>query len=192
MSDLNNNLQQNPSQEDSKPEYNKNQNKKPSYRGWLYFAMVLILVIVVLGALDKFGVFKSPEQKQQQKVEEFLAETGPWYAVFLTNGQVYFGKLENVESQYPVLRDIYYLQIQQQVQPQPPVPNQGGEGETQVIPAPQPQPPRLTLIKFGTELHRPKDYMRINRDHILYWQELSSDSQVVQAIARYKEEQNNQ
>src|SRR5476649_1478044 len=38
-------------------------------------------------------------------------------AVFLTNGQVYFGKLTNVSSGYVKLTNIYYLQVQQTVQP---------------------------------------------------------------------------
>ncbi len=167
--------------------------KKNRYRGWFYFALILILSILVLGVLDKFGFFTTPAERETQKVEQFLEETGPWYAVFLTNGQVYFGKLENLESQYPLLRDIYYLQIQQVQAPQQVDSNQQNEdGQSRVVPAPKPLSPRLTLIKFGTELHKPKDYMRINRDNILLWQELSSDSEVVKAIAKYKEENEKQ
>ena len=162
--------------------------KKSGGVGWLLLVVVLVIIAVV--ALDRVGgvnIFTTEEERQREKVEEFLAETGAWHAVFLTNGQVYFGQLENPEAQFATLKDIYYLQIQQVQTPPPPQP-QEGEG-SQVIPAPQPQPARLTLIKFGTELHGPQDYMKINRDHILFWEELKADSQVVQAIQRYKESQ---
>lgn len=88
-----------------------------------------------------------------------------YQAVFLTNNQVYFGKLTNTESQYPVLRDIYYLQVGQALQP----------------PSETPQP-ELRLIKLGAELHGPEDEMFINRDQILFYEDLKADSQIVKAI----------
>jgi hypothetical protein len=156
----------------------------------------IILIILVVALLDRFtdvnivsNLFKSEESRQQAQVEEFLAETGSWHAVFLTNGQVYFGQLDRPEAQYARLTDVYYLQLQQ-VQQSPTTPPafdpNSQEGEAQVVDAPQPVPPRLTMIKFGTELHGPVDFMEINRDHILFWEELRSDSQVVQAIVNYK------
>lgn len=97
-----------------------------------------------------------------------------YQAVFLSNNQVYFGKLSNMSSQYPVLRDIYYLQITQPLQPK--------EEGTQ-------PPPNINLVKLGSEIHGPSDEMRINRDHILFIEDLDSDSQVVQAISDYKKNQ---
>lgn len=42
-----------------------------------------------------------------------------YQALFLTNGQVYFGHLSNVNDGYVKLSDIYYLQVQQAVQARP-------------------------------------------------------------------------
>jgi hypothetical protein len=100
----------------------------------------------------------------------FLPRLGNEYqAVFLTNGQVYFGKLYREKSQYAILREVYYLQVQQQLQP----------GE-------QTPTANINLVKLGAELHGPTDEMRINRDHILFVEDLKSDSQVVQGIKRFK------
>lgn len=88
-------------------------------------------------------------------------------AVFLTNGQVYFGKLYREDSQFPVLRDVYYLQVTQ-----PPQPIQPG----------QTPPTNINLVKLGGELHGPQDEMRINRDQILFVEDMKPDSRVVQAI----------
>jgi len=35
-----------------------------------------------------------------------------YQAVFLTNGQVYFGKVRNLNSQYALLEDVYYVILQ--------------------------------------------------------------------------------
>lgn len=164
--------------------------KAPKHRksglGWsIIFGIVLIvLVLVILDRVAGVNIFTSDEQREQMEVEEFLSETGKWHAVFLTNGQVYFGQLDNPDAQYAVLRDVYYLQLQQAQAAPAAAPSP--DGEAQVVPAPQPNPPQLTLIKFGTELHAPVDFMQLNRDHILFWEELTPESQVVQAIANYK------
>ena len=88
-------------------------------------------------------------------------------AVFLTNGQVYFGKLYRENSSFPVLRHVYYLQVTQ-----PPQPLQ--EGQT--------PPTNINLVKLGGELHGPQDEMRINKDQILFVEDLKDDSKVVTAI----------
>jgi hypothetical protein len=84
---------------------------------------------------------------------------------------VYFGKISNVNSDYVDLRDIYYLQVQQSVQPT--------DGKT--------TDPKVTLAKLGTELHAPEDHMRINRDHILFWENLSDKGKVFEAIKKNQE-----
>ena len=90
-----------------------------------------------------------------------------YQAVFLTNNQVYFGKLHDKDDKYPVLTDIYYLRVTQPLQPSQPNPN-------------------VSLVKLGDELHGPKDKMEINRDQILFIEDLKPDSQVVRAINDYR------
>ncbi|OGY50625.1 MAG: hypothetical protein A2951_01920 [Candidatus Buchananbacteria bacterium RIFCSPLOWO2_01_FULL_56_15] len=99
-----------------------------------------------------------------------------WQAVFLTNGQVYFGKISKINNDYIWLHDIYYLQVVTQ-----PL-QRSQEGDTA---APQQQEQRLTLIKLGNELHGPRDEMIINRDQMVLLEDLKDDSRVVQAINDY-------
>jgi hypothetical protein len=94
-----------------------------------------------------------------------------YQAVFLTNGQVYFGKVSHVDSSYVKLTDIYYLQVQQQVQPKD---NSSS------------QQPQVSLAKLGGELHGPEDVMYISRQQVLFWENLKNDGKVVKAIASYK------
>ncbi len=101
-------------------------------------------------------------------------KSGQYQAVFLTNGQVYFGKVSDVNNGYVKLSDIYYLQVQQSVQPTDK--SKSSNDQSQV-----------SLAKLGSELHGPEDSMNINRDQVLFWENLKNDGKVVQAINSYKQ-----
>lgn len=108
-----------------------------------------------------------------------------YHAVFLTNGQVYFGKVKNKNSAFVLVRDIYYLQQRQRLQEAQPA--EGSvKGESAKSSAGQPAEPELTLVKLGEELHGPTDAMEINRDHILFIEDLKNDGKVVEAIRRHQ------
>lgn len=100
-----------------------------------------------------------------------------YQAVFLTNGQVYFGKLSNTNSDYLSMSSIYYLQVQQAIQP----------GEKTAAPANASQASdNVQLVKLGNELHGPDDQMQISQKQVLFWENLKTDGKVSQAIAKYK------
>lgn len=97
-----------------------------------------------------------------------------WQAVFLSNGQVYFGQIEKQNQAEIVMKDIYYLQVTRPLQ-------QTAEGQQQADAQGE-----LSLVKLGNELHGPTDAMHVNRDQILFIEDLKDDSNVVTAIANYK------
>jgi hypothetical protein len=117
---------------------------------------IVVLVVLALG-LVCWKVFMSENSIKKSQYQ----------AVFLANGQVYFGKISNVSNSYVKLTDIYYLQVQQAVQPA-----QSSSSEQ----------PKVSLAKLGNELHGPEDEMQINRDQVLFWENLKDDSKVVTAI----------
>lgn len=131
---------------------------------WLLpFAIGIILSLIVI-----VGVF-AVNQKQGGAATDI--EEDKYQAVFMTNGQVYFGKLQNPTGTYAKLTDVYYLQVQQAVQP-------AAENE---------ESSQVSLTKLGSELHGPTDKMHISRDQILFWENLKDDSTVVKAIKEYKQ-----
>lgn len=91
-----------------------------------------------------------------------LLKQGGYQAVQLSDGRMYFGRLENPWSQYVRITDVYYFQS-----------TEAGTGE-------------MTLIKLGKEAHGPEDKLEINREHVLFIQDLKSDSKVVKAIKDFK------
>ncbi len=131
----------------------------------IVFGLILVIAIaLVIWGIVSGGAFGGGTAKASR-----------YQAVFLTNNQVYFGKVAGLSSQFITLRDIYYLQV-----------NPGAQ-----------QPPDITrgdisLIKLGSELHGPTDEMKINRDQVLLVETLREDSQVTQAIERFKTGQQTQ
>lgn len=127
--------------------------KKPSLcgKGGL---VLLIIGVILLIAVIVFLVFTVLGTTQKT-----------WSAVFLSNGQMYFGHLK-MGCKTVTLQDVHYLQVQE-------VPA-AKEGE-------QPQQ-QLSVIKLGSEVYGPENVMQINRDHILYIEKLAKDSQVIKTI----------
>jgi hypothetical protein len=83
-----------------------------------------------------------------------------YQAVFMDNGQVFFGKLENAGSAYPTLRDVHY--IGRQASPD-------GKQVANII------------VKRGNEWHSP-DRMYLNASHIVIIESVSVKSKVAQLI----------
>ena len=151
-------------------EYDETSVLEHSRKGEKKWGRWLLGLVVVIALLGYYGEFVVP-------IRILSLFHGDYQGVFLTNGQVYFGKLYREGGKYPVLRDIYYLQITQSPQPI-------RENET--------PPSNINLVKLGGELHGPSDEMRINREQILFIEDLESNSRVIEAIKQYKESQQQQ
>lgn len=133
----------------------------------------VLAVLLILVALSTLGWFAA---KAMHKVTaDAGVKTKQYQAVFLTNGQVYFGKVSKVDNSYVKLTDIYYLQVQQQVQP---------KDNTST------QQPQVSLAKLGGELHGPEDVMYVSRSQVLFWENLKDDGKVTKAIKDYKTQGN--
>ncbi len=96
-------------------------------------------------------------------IEQKINISTEYKAVFLDNGQVFFGQLEKPGSSYMVIKDIYY--IQRQV-----IEKDKDNKEVKNI-----------LIKRGIEWHGP-DLMYINNRHIVVIEPVSPSSKVAQLI----------
>ena len=120
-------------------------------------AVIIGLLLVIILGSAVYSLF-SKNAGEAEKIDQTT-----YQAVFLEGGQIYFGKLRGIDSQYPVLDDVYYVKLEDE---------KATSGR---------------LVKLGTiEPHGPKDQMILNRDHILFWENLKPDSQVVQTIRNLK------
>ena len=149
---------------------------------WIVLAVV-VLVIIIAAILFRDKLFPGKDDGTATQTEE--QQLSGYQAVFLTNGQVYFGKLSDVSATYATLNDIYYLQVTQ-----PPVQQAsqgtGGQPATAQTQAQAQAQAQLSLVKLGNELHGPVDEMKINRDQILFYEDIKEDGRVMTAIREYQ------
>lgn len=109
-------------------------------------------------------------------------DTNKYQAVFFTNGQVYFGKLQQLNGGYYKLNDIFYLQAQSNDE-------STNESENPQTTSDQ-QSPDVQLVKLGSEIHGPDDEMIINKDQVLFFENLKEDGRVSQSVKSYQDEDN--
>ena len=128
---------------------------KPFGLPWLVFMLLVVIVLSVAA----FCFQRAWQQHQRRQY---------YQAVFLTNDQVYYGKLRNWSHDQVLLTDVYYAQA---------------ASETSTKTENQPQ---YLLVKLSSHSTGPQDKLFINRDHILYVEDLRPDSQIVQVIKSSK------
>ncbi len=143
----------------------KNKSKKIPF--FIFITLGVIILLLLAGYLvDKYTPINLLGTSSDNIANKQFS------AVFLSNGQVYFGTIEHTDDNYTVLKNIYYLQVASPLQQ---VPANGAQ-----------QQPQLVLVKLGNELHGPTDYMKINNQHIIFIERLKSNSKVMEAIKKYK------
>jgi len=118
------------------------------------------VVLILLGVLLILLRFDSKKQFTADNV---------YHAVVLTNGHLYFGKLDRMGKKDPVLRDVYYVQTKT-------------DEKTQKV--------FNVLIKRGNEWHGP-DEMVLNGNHIVFIETVGRDSMVARLIEQDKRSSGN-
>ena len=88
----------------------------------------------------------------------------PYQAVLLSNGQVYYGRLDGYGTDHPVLREVYYIQSNVN---------------------PQTHEQSNVLTRRGKEWHGP-DRMYLNPSQILLVEPVGTDSKVADLIKDLK------
>jgi hypothetical protein len=114
---------------------------------------VAALLVVVLAAVAAIA--------WQRRIGNRVKFDTPYQAVLLDNNQVYYGKIQGVGTDYPVLTDVFYVQN---------------------VVNPQTKEVTNVLVRRGKEWHGP-DRMVINSRHIILIEPVSPNSKVAQLIA---------
>lgn len=142
------------------PEYSE---KRSGFGVWKYLLGALLFVLLAGGGFYAWKVFGGSDLPSDPTASEY-------YAVFLTNGQVYFGKPVSKDAREFVLSDVFYLQAE----------SSADAAQTQL------NEPRFNLVKLGKEIHRPTDMLYVNMANLLFYEQLEADSEVVKSIKNYQ------
>lgn len=132
----------------------------------------IIIVIIVIAAIIA-GIFFLRTMFSQSQTTGI--DTSKYQAVFFTNGQVYFGKLQVINNDYMKLTDIWYLQTQSNSNSTNPQSTTSDQSNTP------------TLVKLGNEIHGPEDQMIIAKGQVLFYENLKPDGTVVKSITKAKQ-----
>ena len=138
--------------------------KHPCKRKFLFITFFLFIALVM--AAGVYLLYQSNTSSGINKSE--------YQAVFFTNGQVYFGKLQNFDKDSMTLTDIFYLQAQSTA--------------TSSNPQPTSNASDVQLVKLGNEVHGPEDQMVINKSQILFFENLSKTGKVSDSIIKYQQD----
>ncbi len=122
----------------------------------------IVLVLVLMLAAAAWMYFTSA---QGQSINR-----SAYQVVYLTNGQAYFGKLQNTNGEYLVMRSPYSAQS---VQPDP----KAGEEAA----------PTTTLLRVHDQVYGPDDSIAIRAETVAFWQNLRDDSKIT-ALLKSKQQ----
>jgi len=136
--------------------------------------LLLVGVIVLASAVTGVSIGWASNDNTKTVSSNAAINHNEFQALFLTNGQVYFGKLSDLDSKYVTLTDIFYLQVQQ------------NSTTTQGTASDLNSQSEVSLAKLGSELHGPEDKMSVASDQVLFWENMKPDSKVTQAITKYE------
>lgn len=136
-------------------------NQRPSRWKNVVFTVITLLLLGVIGALVWFG-FRS-------NIDSTINHDR-YQAVFLSSGQVYFGNLELMDSNYMRLTNVFYIQSD--------TATEDSEGVDSVNDS------NFKLIPMGDEVHGPESEMIIVRDQVLFFENLKPNSKVSELIGQ--------
>lgn len=137
-------------------------NNKFGKVGLVGLVVVAAVFLVAIAALAGSGSSKASAEQGYVKKDKLQA-------VFLSTGQVYFGNVTTLNSNYFVVSNIYYLQT-----------SSTGTGTAANANT------SVSLVKLGCELHSPSDQMVINRSQVTFWENLQDTGQVAKAVKTFK------
>lgn len=140
---------------------------RPKHPIRLIVACFTVAVILVAGGLLAWPMLQGPNTPG--------IDSSKYQAVFLVNGDIYFGKLESADRNYLKLTNIYYIQSPT---------SKSADDQTEQTADDQ---NNVQLIKLGEEIYGPEDLMMISRDQVMLYENLKPDSKVAQAIDKYKQ-----
>jgi len=125
-------------------------------------AMLFALTILIVAAIGV--LFYGPSDQSK------FVDKSKYQAVFLTNGQVYFGKLTNVSKDFFKLNNIYYLTQNSSTDSKGTTTTDGN----------------YTLVKLGCQqIHDPYDQMVIETNQVSFWENLQDSGKVVTSINQF-------
>lgn len=143
--------------------------KKESKRSLVWTITLVIFALLV-------GTFGGYVLATSQAHADTGIDSNKYQAVYLMNGQLYFGKLSMLDANRFTLTNVYYLQAGTSEEATSKGTNSTSSTDTS----------KFQLIKLTRAIYGPSDEMIISKDQVLYYQNLNADSKASQLIQNDK------
>jgi hypothetical protein len=129
-------------------------------------ALLFSLTILVVATIFAVAFNKTTSQSK-------FVKNSNYQAVFLTNGQVYFGNISDINKDYIRIGNIYYLTQNTTT---------ASNGQTTTD-------GNYTLVKLGCQqIHDPLDEMVIQQSQVSFWENLNGSGKVVTSIKQFQKQ----
>ena len=92
-------------------------------------------------------------------------DASKYQAIYLSSGQMYFGKLQNTGGDFLIIKSPYIAQ------------SVDANADTKTATSSQ-----ATLVKVSSQVYGPDDSIAVKSSQVTFWQNLRDDSKVSQAI----------
>jgi hypothetical protein len=128
----------------------------------IFIGLLVLIAFIVLILIARTQLFRAGIGTLFAPSAAEVIDRSTYQAVFLTGGQVFFGKLAPQGDEWFLLSDVFYLSVPDQ---------QGTPGQ---------------LVKRGREIQGPREPMIISARSILFIENLRDDGDVATAIRRFR------
>lgn len=145
-------------------ESRKNANRPPKSGSSWVKKLIMLLALVAISVIGWLA------WSNMSVANDDLIEADKYQAVFLSNGQIYFGNLESHDNRYMKLTNVFYLERQLSA---------GGEEQAELPDSDN----NFQLLKYSDVLYGSEDLMVISRDDIIRYENLDPNGVVARAIA---------
>lgn len=122
----------------------------------LGLALVSILAVGLLGLIAWYTLRPSAQPLNANQYQ----------VVYLTGGQMFFGKLQNTDGDYLYMKSPYTAQST----------TASADDKTKAA------EPTTTLLRVKDQLYGPDDTVAVKSSQVVFWQNLRDDSKVTQAL----------
>ena len=123
-----------------------------------------ILLVLAVAGFAAWHAITNPAQ---------VIRTDRYQVVYLVDDKVFFGKLQNTHGDFLTLENPYFTESA--------APSTNDKTEV------QPTNGNINLVKVSDRVYGPEESMAIRTDQVLFWQNLTTDSEIANAIKSQSE-----
>lgn len=131
------------------------------------FKQVFLVIVALAFIFILYFLFV----KSHNTIQKEANVSYKWYAVKLSNNEIYYGEIGDTSADPILIKNVYYDYDQ--------INSPEKEKKDQGI-------ANLRLVKRGKETYGPDGTMNIVRDQVVYMEPLAKDSKVLKAILEYE------